>query len=118
MIADICIALVARSVVHPPRLDVRVSRNHTRQPLELEGVAACIAWAESRDEPTVINPASGAAGLFQYLPSTWASLGYAQRFGVPTASEATFRQQVWAFNDTVRRFGLTPWTGDPCVGAA
>lgn len=29
------------------------------------------AWCESRFRPRAYNPSSGAAGLFQYLPSTW-----------------------------------------------
>jgi len=32
----------------------------------------CISWHESRDEPLATNPRSKAAGLFQFLGSTWA----------------------------------------------
>jgi soluble lytic murein transglycosylase-like protein len=32
---------------------------------------ACIARVESRDDPNATNPRSGAAGLFQFLWSTW-----------------------------------------------
>lgn len=35
------------------------------------GRLACIAYAESRNNPNATNPQSGAAGLFQFLPSTW-----------------------------------------------
>jgi transglycosylase-like protein with SLT domain len=31
-----------------------------------------VAWCESRYHPTSVNSSSGAAGLFQFLPSTWA----------------------------------------------
>jgi hypothetical protein len=34
------------------------------------------AWCESRDDPSAQN-ASGASGLFQFLPSTWRSTPYA-----------------------------------------
>lgn len=37
----------------------------------LSGRLACIAYAESRNNPNARNPQSGAAGLFQFLPSTW-----------------------------------------------
>ena len=32
-----------------------------------------VAWCESRFNPNALNPSSGAAGLFQFLPSTWAA---------------------------------------------
>jgi transglycosylase-like protein with SLT domain len=31
-----------------------------------------VAWCESRYHPTSVNTSSGASGLFQFLPSTWA----------------------------------------------
>jgi len=31
----------------------------------------CVIWHESRGVPTAVNPRSGAAGLGQFLPSTW-----------------------------------------------
>ena len=35
-----------------------------------------IAWLESGDDPTAVNPASGACGPFQFLPSTAWDMGY------------------------------------------
>lgn len=35
------------------------------------GRLACIAWVESRNDPNATNRWSRAAGLFQFLPSTW-----------------------------------------------
>lgn len=35
------------------------------------GRLACIAWAESHNDPNATNRYSGAAGLFQFLLSTW-----------------------------------------------
>jgi hypothetical protein len=43
--------------------------------LSLSGVWACIMRLESGGNPRAVNPSSGAGGLFQFLPSTWASLG-------------------------------------------
>jgi soluble lytic murein transglycosylase-like protein len=37
------------------------------------------AWCESRNNPYVVNPASGTTGLFQFMRSTWASTPYSQR---------------------------------------
>ncbi len=39
----------------------------------LTGRLACIARAESRNDPNATNPRSGAAGLFQFLYGTWMS---------------------------------------------
>jgi transglycosylase-like protein with SLT domain len=36
-----------------------------------------VAWCESRYHPNSVNSDSGAAGLFQFLPSTWAFTPYA-----------------------------------------
>lgn len=38
--------------------------------------ALLIMWRESRGNPRAVNPSSGAAGLFQWLPSWWRSKGY------------------------------------------
>lgn len=37
-----------------------------------------VAWCESRYHPNSVNSSSGASGLFQFLPSTWAFTPYAQ----------------------------------------
>jgi muramidase (phage lysozyme) len=43
--------------------------------VSLSGTWACIVRLESGGNPRAVNPSSGAGGLFQFLPSTWASLG-------------------------------------------
>ena len=47
---------------------------------------SCVIRRESGGNPHAVNASSGAGGLFQFLPSTWASLGYsglpAERPGV------------------------------------
>jgi len=71
----------------------------------------CIAWAESRDTPTIVNQASQSSGLFQFMPSTWAAIGMA---GLPEdASVATQVAGAWRL---YQESGFGPWTGDPCVG--
>lgn len=37
-----------------------------------------VAWCESRYHPNSVNSDSGAAGLFQFLPSTWAFTPYSK----------------------------------------
>lgn len=39
--------------------------------------AVNVAWCESRYHPNSVNSDSGASGLFQFLPSTWAFTPYA-----------------------------------------
>ena len=41
-----------------------------------------VAWCESRYHPNSVNSSSGASGLFQFMPSTWA--------GTPWASQSPF----------------------------
>lgn len=43
-----------------------------------------VAWCMSSFNPTAINPATGASGLFQHLPDTWAERSVAA--GIPDAS--------------------------------
>ena len=38
-----------------------------------------VAWCESRYHPNSVNSSSGASGLFQFLPSTWAFTPYAAK---------------------------------------
>ena len=43
------------------------------------GTAKTIAYRESRLNPKATNSSSGAAGLFQFMPGTWASTPYRKR---------------------------------------
>ena len=64
---------------------------------------------ESGGNPYAVNPSSGAGGLFQFMPSTWTSLGY---YGAPqNASVAT---QYAAFQKLYAEMGTSPWVGDGC----
>jgi hypothetical protein len=70
-------------------------------------VALCVAGAESGFDPAAVNPATGAAGVFQFLPSTWDSLsGLA---GWATASVFDARANVAVAAWTVARYGWHPW---------
>lgn len=74
----------------------------------------CVMNRESGGDPTIVNPSSGSSGLFQYLDSTWANLGYAGRYGVSKASYASASQQWEAAHDTLARVGRSPWAGPGC----
>ena len=69
----------------------------------------CIANHESRFTPNAVNPSSGAGGLFQFLPSTWANI---KRPGLP--SDAPVADQIAAAWDLYRSQGWSPWAGS-CV---
>jgi hypothetical protein len=61
----------------------------------LERRGDCVAWYESHGIPTAVNPRSGAAGLGQFLRSTWLSTPQGQA-GLsvfdPTANRAAI---IW-----------------------
>jgi hypothetical protein len=64
----------------------------------------CVIARESGGNPQAVNPSSGAGGLFQFLPSTWAALGFS---GLPQyASVAT---QEAAFAKAYAQSGTSPW---------
>jgi LysM repeat protein len=69
---------------------------------------SCVIQAESGGNPTAVNPSSGAGGLFQFLPSTWASLGYASAYpgGAQTAPAGV---QEAAFAKLYAEAGTSPW---------
>jgi hypothetical protein len=70
-------------------------------------VALCIADAESGFDPLAVNPATGAAGVFQFLASTWGSLS--ELAGWPRASvfDAQANASVAAW--TVAHYGWHHW---------
>lgn len=70
----------------------------------------CVISRESGGNPSVVNASSGAGGLYQFLPSTWAALGYS---GSPqNASVAT---QNAAFAQAYAKWGTQPWSpSDGC----
>jgi len=69
---------------------------------------ACVISRESGGNPRAVNPASGAGGLYQFLPSTWASLGYASAYpgGAQTAPVSVQRS---AFAKLYAEAGTSPW---------
>lgn len=70
-------------------------------------VALCVAERESGFDPLAVNPSTGAAGLFQFLPSTWASLSELAGQGGASAFNARANIAVAAW--TVAHYGWHPW---------
>ena len=71
---------------------------------------ACVIARESGGNAQAVNPASGAGGLYQFLPSTWQSLGYS---GLP--QDAPVSVQNAAFQQAYAQSGTSPWApSDGC----
>jgi hypothetical protein len=71
---------------------------------------ACVIARESGGNARAVNPASGAGGLYQFLPSTWQSLGYS---GLP--QDAPVSVQNAAFQQAYAQWGTSPWApSDGC----
>lgn len=73
-----------------------------------EAVALCVAEAESNFDPSAENPSTGAAGVFQFLPSTWATLSELAGRGGASVFDARANVAVTAW--TVAEYGWHPWS--------
>jgi resuscitation-promoting factor RpfC len=70
----------------------------------------CVIQRESGGDPGAVNGSSGAGGLYGFLPSTWASLGFS---GLPQNASAATQQQ--AFQKAYAQSGSAPWSAyDGC----
>jgi hypothetical protein len=70
----------------------------------------CVIQSESGGDPSAVNGSSGAGGLYGFLPSTWASLGFS---GLPQNASAATQQQ--AFQKAYAQSGSAPWSAyDGC----
>jgi LysM repeat protein len=69
---------------------------------------SCVISHESGGNAGAVNSSSGAGGLFQFLPSTWAELGYAGAYpgGAQTAPVGV---QEAAFDKLYAEAGTSPW---------
>ena len=74
---------------------------------ETTRIALCVAEAESGFDPSAVNPATGAAGVFQFLPSTWESLSDLAGWGAASVLDPRANVAVAAW--TVAHYGWHPW---------
>ncbi len=84
-------------------------------PSELVDQALAVIDCESRGDPEALNPYSGAAGLFQFLPSTWAVVSPKAGFAgaSPFEPEPNIGSAWWLVNYYLNR-GKQPWTAWHC----
>lgn len=77
------------------------------------GYEECVITHESGGDPQVVNQASGAGGLVQFLPSTWATTPWGSQYpgGAQTAPASI---QLEAFQWEYARDGTAPWVTDGC----
>ena len=68
------------------------------------GFQACVIARESGGNPRAVNASSGAGGLYQFLPSTWAALGHS---GLP--ENASVAEQNQAFAQEYAQSGSAAW---------
>ena len=71
------------------------------------GVALCVAEAESDLDPMAVNPVTGASGVFQFMPSTWASLSEMAGWDGASVFDARANAAVAAW--TVAHYGWHAW---------
>lgn len=100
---------------HPPAVEQWRSLVQQFFPSNRVEEALVIIGCESNGDPDAVNPYSGAAGLFQFLPSTWAST--APKAGYPEASpydpEANVASAAWLAN-RYQELGYSYWHAWNC----
>jgi hypothetical protein len=82
-----------------------------------QSLADLVKHFESSGDYTAVNPKSGAAGAYQFVPSTWRQ--YGSQLGIdtsayPTASAAPPAVQDAVFQQAVAKRGLSDWTCPGC----
>jgi resuscitation-promoting factor RpfC len=65
---------------------------------------SCVIARESGGNASAVNASSGAGGLYQFLPSTWAALGHS---GLP--ENASVAEQNQAFQQEYAQGGTSAW---------
>lgn len=98
-------AIAARSNHPPPPPEIAKDITDAFSPLGPAAVqwAMNVAWCESRYHPNSVNSDSGASGLFQFLPSTWAFTPYAKQS--PFDPRANAFAAAWLYH----RSGPNQW---------
>ena len=100
---------------HPPRVEQWRGLVSQFFPSHRVEQALRILNCESNGDPNAYNPYSGASGLFQFIPSTWATT--AHRAGYPDASpfepEANTASAAWLAN-RYEQLNLPYWMAWNC----
>ena len=74
---------------------------------------SCVIAHESSGNAKAVNQSSGAGGLYQFLPSTWATTPWGSQYpgGAQTAPVSVQNQ---AFQWLYAQQGTAPWSTDGC----
>jgi soluble lytic murein transglycosylase-like protein len=73
-------------------------------------IAMCVADRESNFHPDAYNPRSGASGVFQFIPSTWAWASKAAGYG-DNADPFDAATNIGTAEWVVAGYGWAPWGG-------
>lgn len=71
--------------------------------------AMCVANRESGFDPDAYNPDSGASGVYQFIPTSWAY--YSEKAGYGGESPFKARANVGTAAWVVQHVGWSPWGG-------
>lgn len=77
------------------------------------GIALCIMEIESNGDPGAVNSRSGAAGLFQFIPSTWSGMIPFDLRGDVFDPETNVRAAKW-LRDAEGWSQWSPWNRGSC----
>lgn len=100
---------------HPPQVEQWRPLVQTHFPSSRVEEALRIIDCESNGDPNAYNPYSGASGLFQFLPSTWASTAPQAGYGGYSVfdPEANVASAAWLGN-RYEQLGLYFWQAWSC----
>jgi len=100
---------------HPPQVEQWRSMVQQFFPSDRVEEALKIIDCESNGDPSAVNPYSGASGLFQFLPSTWASTSPAAGYAGYSAldPEANTASAAWLAN-RYQQLGYSYWHAWNC----
>ena len=105
-------ALVSSAVVVSPVTEVRrLGTKPAPAPADIEGIIRAaaatwgadpnqllrVAWCESRYNPNAYNTSSGASGLFQFMPRTWAANSVRAGYGGASVFDAVANANTAAY---------------------
>lgn len=87
----------------------------THFPAYLVEEALAVVWCESRGRPGIVNPRSGASGLFQHLARYWSSRSSKAGYGGANILDPNANVAVAAWlARTSLEAGLSPWAHWTC----
>lgn len=101
----------------PPVTTTTPSTAPVAEPAPSGSFLECVKWRESRGNYGAVNSSSGAAGAYQFLPSTWNNV--ASRAGRPDLVGMSPQYAAPADQDAMAETllawqGTTPWAGPGC----